>query len=116
VLQNGLQWRTVRDSNHHFLSTWKRASQIDIEIAGTSPEKQTQEALNRYSIIAVNIVTLLMPLTIVLALNMPYKNPKEIKKGNYQMASRLSILAVTTALTASLTTPAFAQTDDEIID
>ena len=56
-----------------------------------------------------------MPLTIVLALNMPYKNPKEIKKGNYQMASRLSILAVTTALTASLTTPAFAQTDDEII-
>ena len=32
------------------------------------------------------------------------------------MASRLSILAVTTALTASLITPAFAQTsDDEII-
>ena len=32
------------------------------------------------------------------------------------MASRLSILAVTTALTASLITPAFAQTsDDEIV-
>jgi len=37
-------------------------------------------------------MTLAVSLGIVLALNMPYKNPKEIKKGNYQMASRLKHL------------------------
>ena len=47
---------------------------------------------------------------------MPYGASKEFTTGEYLMASRLSILAVTTVLTASLITPAFAQTsDDEIV-
>ncbi len=55
-------------------------------------------------------------ITIVLTLNMPYNFPNKTIIGELLMASRLSILVVTTAITASLITPSFAQTsDDEII-
>jgi len=57
-----------------------------------------------------------MPLIIVLAFIVPYKLPYDITIGEFSMVSRLSILAATTALTLSLTMPAFAQTsDDEIV-